>query len=143
MNALGQLAAILGIFGPVALGAWGATPEVNIASGPLFACRGSGSSSVAMSGVSLSNTKISIDDGFAYQSGYEISKWAGSLRKLRLVRDDVASSFKLAAVADWDAGEGLTGANGQPANPAPDARNIYTAKMNADRTLTNVQFKWD
>lgn len=143
MTILKQLAAMLGLCGMVAFSALGATPEVNIADGPIFVCRGSGGFRVAMSGVSLSNSNISTGDGFVYQAGFDVSKWSGSLRKLRLVRDDVAAIFKQAAVADWDAGEVLTGMNGQPANPAPDARKLYTAKLNADRTVTTVQLKWE
>jgi type IV pilus assembly protein PilY1 len=45
--------------------------------------------------------------------------------------------------ADWDAADVLTGPNGETASPSPDARNIYTARMRADRSFETVEFKWD
>jgi type IV pilus assembly protein PilY1 len=141
MNRAKQIAAMLGLCGISIIDARGVTPEVNIAGGPILGCRGAGSG-VALSGISPSDVKASAGDAFVYQPGFDVSKWSGSLRKLRLVHDELTSGATLAPLADWDAGEVLTGVNGQSATPAPEARNILTAKVYADGTLSSVQFKW-
>jgi type IV pilus assembly protein PilY1 len=96
-----------------------------------------------MSGVSVSATKISSDGAYVYQPGFNPSKWSGSLRKLKLTYDDAKDLIKIAAVHDWDAADILTGAKPEDAHPAAADRKIYTAKINDDKSLSNVAFKWD
>lgn len=100
------------------------------------------STSGTMSGVSASSTRVAADGAFVYQPGFESSKWSGSLKKLKLTLDEASGEVKIATVADWDAGEILTGIGGKEANPSPDARNVYTA-IKDGQTLKTVEFKWD
>ncbi|MGB6055865.1 MAG: PilC/PilY family type IV pilus protein [Burkholderiaceae bacterium] len=122
------------------------------------------SKSGTISGVTLTTSKISTGDSYVYQPGFDPSKWSGNLLKLKLTLVDIGTGDKNApgyepnnvvtiqdaTTPTWDAGIVLTGkpATTTPAaaavapNPAPDARNIYTAQVNADGSLTTVEFQW-
>lgn len=117
-----------------------------------------------ISGVTLTSTKISTESSFVYQPGFDSSKWSGSLLKLELKLVDNAPGnasdpghvpnmiikIQDTKSAAWDAGTVLTGktattipvAAAVAPNPAPADRKIYTAKVEADRSLTTVEFKW-
>lgn len=128
--------------------AMGATPEVDIAGAPLIGGSCSAQPSFApgtssASGEFVAGTKISVGDGFIYQTGFRATKWSGSLKKFKLTLDPVSATTRLDAVAQWDAGEILTGAGGLTGSPEPDARKIFTARFGADRSMTMVEFKWD
>jgi type IV pilus assembly protein PilY1 len=99
-------------------------------------------SSGTMSGVSVSATKLSSDGASVYQPGFDASKWSGSLKKLTVSLDDTGA-VRAATTASWDAAVILTGTSGQTPNPAAANRKIYTAKINADKTLSTVPFKWN
>ncbi|MGH8810032.1 MAG: pilus assembly protein, partial [Noviherbaspirillum sp.] len=101
-----------------------------------------GAASGTISGVSVSTTKILSDGAFVYQPGFESSKWSGKLLKLSL-KSSGDGTVDIAREALWDAGEILTGTAGKPANPAPEARSIYTAKVTGDGSLSTIEFKWD
>lgn len=108
------------------------------------------SSSGTISGVTLTSTKISTDSSYVYQPGFDPSKWSGNLLKLQLQLVDGAVTIPDAKFSVWDAGLILTGKEATttpltaavPASPTPDARKIYTAQINADRSLTTIPFKW-
>ena len=128
--------------------AMSATPEVDIAGAPLIGGRCSAQPAVApgsssTSGEFVAGTKISVGDGFVYQTGFRAANWSGSLKKFKLTLDPASAITQLDAVAQWDAGEVLTGVSGQTASPEPDARKIFTAKIEADRSVTTVEFKWN
>jgi len=105
-----------------------------------------GAASGSISGVSLSNSRVTTTDGvFVYQPGFDSSRWGGSLKKLALSLVN-SSTVQIAKIPQWDAGLILTGTNGNqevPPNPLPAARSIYTAKQNADKFLATIEFKWD
>lgn len=122
------------------------------------------SNSGTISGVTLTSTKISTDSSYVYQPGFDPSKWSGNLLKLELKLVDQGVGDKTAAdyvpnmvvtiqdakTPTWDAGIVLTGkaatttpvAAAVPANPAPASRAIYTAQVNADKSLTTIPFQW-
>lgn len=102
-----------------------------------------GNDSGTMSGVSASSSTITEQGGYVYQPGFDSSKWSGSLRKLRLALDPQTSTIQLASAAEWDAGEILSGVAGQAPVPAPDSRNIYTAKFGSGKLTATIEFKWD
>jgi type IV pilus assembly protein PilY1 len=101
-----------------------------------------GAASGTIAAVSVSGTKMSSDGAFVYQPGFESSKWSGKLQKLAL-KPGIAGTIDISKTALWDAGELLTGTGGKPANPLPGARNIYTASVAADGSLSTIEFKWD
>ncbi len=101
-----------------------------------------GAASGTISGVSVSTTKISSDGAYVYQPGFDSSKWSGSLRKLALSSSD-GNMVKIAPAAAWDAGEILTGTADKPAEPPPEARNIFTSRPGAGNVLSTIEFKWD
>jgi type IV pilus assembly protein PilY1 len=129
----------------------------------IFKKTATGSGTIA--GVTLTASKISTDSSYVYQPGFDSSKWSGSLSKLELKLVDKGTGDKTAPgyVPDyvislqdaktptWDAGIKLTGtpATTTPAAaavdpvPLPAARKIYTAKVEADGSLTTVPFIWD
>jgi type IV pilus assembly protein PilY1 len=129
----------------------------------IFKKTATGSGTIA--GVTLTSSKISTDSSFVYQPGFDSSKWSGSLLKLELKLVDKGTGDKTASdyVPDyvislqdaktptWDAGIKLTGtpatttplAAAVDPNPLPSARKIYTAKIEADGSLTTVPFNWD
>ncbi len=122
------------------------------------------SKSGTISGVTLTTSKISTGDSYVYQPGFDPSKWSGNLLKLKLSLVDIGTGDKTApdyvpnnvvtiqdaATPTWDAGIVLTGKPATttpvspevPANPLPDNRNIYSAKVNADGSLTTIPFRW-
>lgn len=122
------------------------------------------SKSGTISGVTLTTSKISTGDSYVYQPGFDPSKWSGNLLKLKLNLVDTGTGDKNApgyvpnnvvAIQDtstptWDAGIVLTGkpaittpvSAAVPADPLPAARNIYTAQVNADGSLSTIEFKW-
>lgn len=107
--------------------------------GNIFSKIGSPNSGT-LSGVSASSTKVASDGAFVFQPGFYLSGWSGSLTRLKLSLDDETGAVKIAASADWDAGEVLSGTGGNAANPTPDARHIYT--VNPDKLLQTMEFKW-
>jgi type IV pilus assembly protein PilY1 len=129
----------------------------------IFKKTATGSGTIA--GVTLTTSKISTDSSFVYQPGYDSSKWSGSLLKLELKLVDKGTGDKTAPdyVPDyvvslqdaktptWDAGIKLTGtpatinpvAAAVEPNPLPSSRKIYSAKVEADGSLTTVPFNWD
>jgi type IV pilus assembly protein PilY1 len=129
----------------------------------IFKKTATGSGTIA--GVTLTTSKISTDSSFVYQPGFDSSKWSGSLLKLELKLVDKGTGDKTAPdyVPDyvvslqdaktptWDAGIKLTGtpattvpvAAAVEPNPLPSVRKIYTAKVEADGSLTTVPFNWD
>ncbi|HJW57916.1 MAG TPA: PilC/PilY family type IV pilus protein, partial [Burkholderiaceae bacterium] len=103
-----------------------------------------------ISGVTLTSTKISTDSQYVYQPGFDPSKWNGSLLKLRINLDGSGNvTIQDAKFPTWDAGIVLSGSpaiGATPAkspDPAPADRKIYTARINADKSLTTTEFKWD
>ncbi len=77
----------------------------------------------------------------AFQAIYSRADWSGHFERYAVQADSAAA---LAAVAPaWDAGAILTGSAGNAPRPAPSARNIYTAVVQADGTLATVPFAWD
>lgn len=98
-------------------------------------------SSGTISGVSASTTRISTDGTYVYQPGFESSGWGGSLKKMG-VTVDANGAVIVGKKPEWDAGAILTGAAGKAAEPAPDARKIYTAKFGNDNSMSTVEFKW-
>ncbi len=128
--------------------AWSTPPEVNVASGPLFGayCNASydmASSMSLESDASASSAKTSAGKRFVYQAGFNTSKWSGSLKKRKMNLDDESSIRMLALTTEWSADDVLTGTGDQAPCPAPDARNIFTAKTGSDKSLATVEFKWD
>ena len=108
-----------------------------------FAAMGAASGSI--SGVSLSNSRITTDGVFVYQPSFDSSKWSGSLKKLALSLTNNAT-VQIAKNPQWDAGAILTGTSDNqevPPNPLPADRSIYTAKPDAGKTLATIEFKWD
>ncbi|MEO8600006.1 MAG: PilC/PilY family type IV pilus protein, partial [bacterium] len=117
-----------------------------------------------ISGVTLTSTKISSDSSYVYQPGFDPSKWSGNLLKLELklvdqgIGDktapgyvpDMVVAIQDAKVPTWDAGLVLTGkaamttpvAAAVPPKPLPASRAIYTAQINADKSLTTIPFLW-
>ncbi|MBS1169429.1 MAG: pilus assembly protein PilY [Burkholderiaceae bacterium] len=111
------------------------------------------SNSGTISGVTLTSTRISTDSSYVYQPGFDTAKWGGTLLKQKMSYD--ADTNKVTIITNcgtscWDAGVILTGkaATTNPVSPAVAAnptdadRKIYTAKVNADGSLTTVEFKW-
>lgn len=104
-----------------------------------------GEDSGTISGVTASTTRISSDDAYVYQPGFNSSKWSGSLKKIALGSD--GGTIKIATTIEWDAGEVLTGketgTEKRKANPLPDDRHIYTAKITDGGSLSTIEFKWN
>ncbi len=94
-----------------------------------------------MSGISASATKISSDGAFVYQSGFNTSRWSGSLKKMAVTLDETGA-VQIATAAGWDAAVILTGTSGQAPSPAPGDRKIYTARIDAAKVLNTVSFEW-
>ena len=76
----------------------------------------------------------------AFQAIYSRADWSGHFERYA-VQADSAAALAAAAPA-WDAGAILTGSAGNAPRPAPSARNIYTAVVQADGTLATVPFAW-
>lgn len=93
------------------------------------------------SGIALSTAKTSSDGAFAYQAGFNVARWSGSLKKFALTQDS-SGAIKIAGVPDWDAAETLTGKNGKPPVPAPDDRRVYTSKSTSRNAFATVPFEW-
>lgn len=96
----------------------------------------------AVSGVTVSATKFISDGAFVYQAGFDASTWSGSLKKMAITLDQNGIA-NIAPAADWDAGNILTGINGTQPKPGPDARNIHTLTIKADKSMTTTPFRWD
>ncbi|HYD81741.1 MAG TPA: PilC/PilY family type IV pilus protein [Paucimonas sp.] len=92
----------------------------------------------ADAGAVASNAVPSADGARVYSAGFDASAWSGSLRRLRLLPDGT-----VAEAADWDAGEILTGGDGKDARPAPDARRIYTTRVDDGVAYGTVEFRWE
>jgi type IV pilus assembly protein PilY1 len=129
----------------------------------IFKKTATGSGTIA--GVTLTTSKITTDSSFVYQPGFDSSKWSGSLLKLELKLVDKGTGDKTAPdyvpdyvvslqdakTPSWDAGIKLTGtpattvpvAAAVEPNPLPSSRKIYSAKVEADGSLTTVPFNWD
>lgn len=76
-----------------------------------------------------------------FQAVYSRADWSGHFERYPVQASDAST---LAASAPWwDAGAILTGTAGRPPRPAPSARNIYTAIVQPDGSLTTVPFAWD
>jgi type IV pilus assembly protein PilY1 len=143
-NATGIFMAALN-FGAVAAGT---VPSVDIASGPMLSCRGNsaGNALVHISNGSASISTASMtnspDGVFVFQSGFSVSTWSGSLRKLPVLfgSDGTAS---VGATPLWDAATLLTGTNSTAPSPSADLRRIYIGKISAEKTLAAVPFTWD
>jgi type IV pilus assembly protein PilY1 len=76
----------------------------------------------------------------AFQAVYSRADWSGHLERYAVQ----AAATSLAAAAPlWDAGAILTGTAGSAPRPAPSARHLYTAIVQADGTLSTVPFAWD
>jgi len=93
--------------------------------------------------VAASSTKVSSDGVFVYQPGFDASRWSGTLKKQKLTWNEQSGALNIASGAEWDAGDVLTGANGQAGAPNPADRNIYTAKIETGRLQSMVEFKWE
>ncbi|CAN5394882.1 hypothetical protein BH11PSE11_BH11PSE11_12770 [soil metagenome] len=113
-----------------AFNAWGVTPEVDLTSG-------------VMSCMPASDTGMVKAGEYLYQAGFDSAKWSGSLKKSWVAFSQASSSLNMSATPEWDAGMILTGANGQIANPAPEARSIFTSRIEVDRSLTTIPFAWN
>ena len=116
------------------------------------------SKSGTISGVTLTTSKISTGDSYVYQPGFDPSKWSGNLLKLKLSLVNIGTEaapnnvvrIQDAATPTWDAGIILTGtpATTTPAapavapNPLPGDRKIYSAKVEANGSLTTIPFQW-
>ncbi|MGZ5818738.1 MAG: pilus assembly protein [Burkholderiaceae bacterium] len=139
------------IGGLLASNSWGATPEVKIPSSPLLVCTDTSTSNFRsaadggignLSGVSVSTTDLSSGAGFVYRSSFFPSKWSGSFKKYGLTLDSDGIP-KIEKMAIWDAADILTGVNQHIPDPIPDNRKIYTSKIDSDKTLETVEFKWN
>ncbi|MBA5636102.1 pilus assembly protein PilY [Duganella sp. LX20W] len=76
-----------------------------------------------------------------FQAVYSRVDWSGHFERYAVQASDAST---LAAGAPmWDAGAILTGVDGHLPRPTPAARNIYTAIVQPDGTLTTVPFAWD
>lgn len=100
-----------------------------------------GGASGSISGVAVSTTRLSSDGAHVYQPEFDPERWSGSLRKRSLTLD-ADGKAGIAANAEWDAGQILTGASGEPAKPSPADRKIFTAISTDDNALSTVEFKW-
>ncbi|HEY8100879.1 MAG TPA: PilC/PilY family type IV pilus protein [Burkholderiaceae bacterium] len=141
------------IYGLLCSNSWGATPEVKIPNTPLFACASavtlnanpkfdgdSGMSNLA--GVSLSTIDLSNSTGFIFRSSFHPSKWSGSFKKYALTLDSNGIP-QIGTAASWDAADILTGVNQHMPDPTPDNRKIYTSRIESDKTLETIEFKWN
>jgi len=137
-----RLACLTILFGTAALHASGATPEVDLANGRLFCGRAHMNQNTLPN---LSWAPSSAGGTSVYQSGFDPTTWSGSLKKIMLVHDAEGGPLRLAAKADWDAGEVLTGTAAKAADPMPGARYIFITSTHGsgNKPFGTVEFKWD
>jgi type IV pilus assembly protein PilY1 len=94
-----------------------------------------------------------VNAGVLYQATMTLANWGGHFSRQALPTIGVsgeggadvggAGAAGLGASAlVWDAGAILTGTAGQPPMPPPEMRNIHTAIVQADGTLTMIPFAW-
>jgi type IV pilus assembly protein PilY1 len=117
-----------------------AVPEIDLASDPLVS--GCSRPASAVTGTAVTDGEGIASESYLYQAGFDSTRWSGSLKRYRLMRD-ASGAIGQADSADWDAGEVLTGSLNGGGNPAPGARHIYTSQKLVDRTLATVEFKWN
>lgn len=94
------------------------------------------------SGVALSSPKIDSGTVHLYQAGFDPRNGSGSLKKIAL-HQQADGGLVPAAMADWDAGNLLTGAGDKAPLPTPDQRKIYTLKNQGGLALATVPFLWE
>lgn len=114
-----------------------AVPEVDIASDPLISMR---CTSDPEGKLTISGATVSTVGAHLYQTGFNPLAWSGSLKKLPLKQ--TGGSNAGAPSGEWDAADILNGNGLVPARPDADARHIYTARINADLSLSMIPFSW-
>lgn len=146
------VALLLMLLPMLAAGVHAAPPLINIGSEPLTAaCRAATPAAGArMAGASL---LVTASVGVAASSGPPpASALVGDLFSATLDAGDSGGHFERSSLPPagvavpgavlWDAGAILTGAPGRPPLPASDARNLYTAIVQADGRLSGIPFSW-
>ncbi|MBC3864168.1 pilus assembly protein PilY [Undibacterium jejuense] len=93
------------------------------------------SSGGTLSGVGISSSMMS-DNPYVYEPGFSSNKWSGSLLKKSVINANL--------IPEWDAGQILTGNVVEKIAPfpAPEDRQIYTARINTDGSLKMTPFLW-
>ena len=79
--------------------------------------------------------------GDLFQASTNLTDWSGHFSRYVLLPG--AAGRPSTPTATWDAGVRLTGDAVNPPNPAPAARKIYTAIVQADGTLDMIPFEWN
>jgi type IV pilus assembly protein PilY1 len=143
------LAGLMMACGLAATNSWGVTPDVKIPGAPLTICAGMSSSNSKISfesGMgnfpSLSTTDLSNGTGHIYLSNFYPSKWSGGFKKYTFTLDTNGVP-QIDKAPHWDAADILSGTNQHASDPTPDARKIYTTRIDGSKAFETIEFKWD
>jgi type IV pilus assembly protein PilY1 len=89
----------------------------------------------------VSTNDLSSEEGFVYRAGFYRSTWSGSLKKYVLKVDPDGTPI-INPVKEWDAADKLIDSEMLSLGSLSKSRNIYTARIDSETSLTTIEFKW-